>query len=127
MDIKKKLLIGSAGLLAAGTFAVGVASAASTDTTVPPTTTPTTNPVHPKLTPAEKCAKQSDAAARVAQAKQRLADRKAKLEARRATAVTNGNQKAITRIDQRLARIQQISDRVDARYARYLAWVAKHC
>jgi hypothetical protein len=134
MNLNKKLIAGAAGLLAAGTFAVGVASAAGTDTgtgtgtgtTVPPTSIVAGKHL-PKLTPAEKCAKQDEIAARVATAKQRIADRKAKLEARRVTAVANGNTQAVTRIDQRLARLQKISDRIDARYARYQKWVAANC
>lgn len=124
MNISKKVIAAAAGLLAAGTFAVGVASAAGTDTTVP-NDTPTQLPA--KLTPAEKCAKQDEIAARVAHAKQRIADRVAKLQARRAEALAKGHTKVVARIDHRLARLQKISDRIDARYARYQAWVAANC
>jgi hypothetical protein len=125
MNVSKKIVATAAGLLAAGTFAVGIASAAGTDTAVP--TTPTSQPHHAKLTAAEKCAKQDEIAARFAKVKQRIADRKAKLEARRATAVAKGNTKIVARIDQRLAHLQQHSDRIDARYARYTKWVAANC
>jgi hypothetical protein len=125
MNVSKKIVATAAGLLAAGTFAVGIASAAGTDTTVP--TVPTNQPTHAKLTPAEKCAKQDVIAAKVATAKQRIADRKAKLEARRATALANGHTKIVARIDQRLAHLQKLSDRIDARYARYTTWVAANC
>jgi len=125
MNISKKIVAAAAGLLAAGTFAVGIASAAGNGTTTP--TAPTNSAVHSKLTPAEKCAKQDEIAARVAKAKQRIDDRTAALEARRATAVSKGHTKVVARIDQRLARLQKISARIDARYARYLTWVAANC
>ena len=125
MNISKKLIATGAGILAAGTFAVGIASAAGTGTTTP--ADPTTQVTHAKLTPAEKCAKQDEIAARVAKAKQRIADRKAALETRRATAVSKGHTKVVARIDQRLPHLQPVSDRIDARYARYQTWVAANC
>jgi hypothetical protein len=130
----RKFAVGISSLVLVGTFAFGIASAAdngsSTTVTAAPATTVVADhkiPKLPKLTAAEKCAKQDEIAARVATAKQRIADRKAKLEARRVTAVANGNTQAVTRIDQRLARLQKISDRIDARYARYQKWVAANC
>jgi len=122
MNLSKKLAIGFAGIVAAGTLAVGVASASGNDGTGN-----IGGRSHQTLTPEQKCAKQSDIESSAATAQQRIADRIATLQDRRAKAEAAGHTDRVAHIDQRIARLQKLSDRIQARLDKYEAWVAANC
>jgi transglutaminase/protease-like cytokinesis protein 3 len=131
MNRTSKIGIGVGSVLLAGSLAAGAsafaASSSDPSTSVPsiPDTTSTGGGHH--LTPAERCSSQDAIAKKVAEAKQRISDREAKLNERLATAQANGRTEAVARIQSRLDQLQQRSERIDTRYAKYQAWVASHC
>ena len=81
----------------------------------------------PHLTDEQKCNNQDEIAAKAAAAKERIATRVATLTEKRAAAVAAGDTEAVARIDKHLARLAKLSDRIDARLAKFQTWAAENC
>lgn len=124
MKLSKQLATGFSSFVLAGTLAVGVASASGGEGTDPGNINGRS---HQTLTPEQKCAKQSEIEAKAAKAQQRIADRIATLQDRRAQAEAAGHADRVANIDRRIARLQQLSERIQARLDKYEAWVADNC
>ena len=67
------------------------------------------------------------AIATITQHATRLGERISTLEERRTTAAAEGRTKLVERLDKRVARLQQVLDRVNARLAAAPTWIAEHC
>lgn len=121
MQQRNKLALGLTSIVLAGTIALGsVASAAGSGDGDGGTG-------RAQLTTEQKCTKADEFLARAPETQERIAERIATLEERRAEAEANGNTRRVERLDARLARLQRISDRIDARVAKVTTWVSTNC
>ena len=81
----------------------------------------------PRLTDEQKCDNQDEIASKAAAAQERIAARVATLTEKRAAAEAAGQTDVVARIDKHLARLAKLSDRIDARLAKFQTWVAENC
>jgi len=82
---------------------------------------------HPRLTDEQKCNSQDEIAAKAAAAQERIAVRVATLTEKRVAAEAAGETEKVARIDKQLARLAKLSDRIDARLAKFQTWTAENC
>ena len=120
MKQSMKYSIGITSILLAGTLGLGTMAFASEGDG-------STGGGRPRLTDEQKCANQDEIAAKAAAAKERIATRVATLTEKRAAAEAAGQTDVVARIDKHLARLAKLSDRIDARLAKFQTWAAENC
>jgi len=123
MQRHTRFTIAIAGAALAGTLALGAVADASGDDSGRSDRRGRV----PRLTDEQKC-----------EQRDRITDRSTALQLRldglvltvgelRAAAETAGDTEAVERYDRQLARVERISERVDARTEHFEVWVAEHC
>lgn len=75
----------------------------------------------------EKCSKQAEIEARAAQAQQRINERITALQTKRAEAEAAGKTEKVTKIDARIAKLNQLLEKITSKLARYEIWVTANC
>jgi hypothetical protein len=119
MKTTKKILISVSGAALAGILTIGATASAAGPTGGAEGVT------HDR---AEYiCNHQSEITDRLANAETRINERIATLTERRAQADEAGHTKVVARIDKRLARLNNMLDRVTTRATQLPVWVAAHC
>ncbi|MGB8860706.1 MAG: hypothetical protein WCC60_15715 [Ilumatobacteraceae bacterium] len=122
MQQRNKIVVTISSIVLAGTLAFGtVASAAGGDDGTG------AGNGRPKLTTEEKCAKVDEVQAHAAEVQQRISERTTVLQGKRAEAEAAGDTAKVERLDARLARLQRVSARMEARLAKVTTWAAGHC
>ena len=118
-----KYSIGITSIVLAGTLGLGTMAFASGDDDG----TGTGGGRQHRFTDQQKCDHQDEVAAKAAAAQQRITDRVAVLTEKRAAAEAAGETVKVAKIDKHLARLAKLSDRIDARLAKFQTWAAENC
>lgn len=120
MQQRHRFLIAVSGTVLAGTLALGAVATAAGDDEGGATR-------RPRLTIEERCAKSDEIILRAGEVQARIDERIPMLETRRAEAEAAGEAARVERLDRRLARLRQVSERIPERIAAVETWVAEHC
>jgi hypothetical protein len=124
MQQRSKYAMSIAGVVLAGTLAVGAVASASGNGDGDGLGA---RRHHRHLTLEQKCEHQDDIATKVATAQERIATRIATLQDKRATAETAGDTELVAKIDHRIERLNKLSERITTRYGTFQVWASEHC
>jgi hypothetical protein len=128
MNTRKKLTLGLAGVVLAGSLAFGaVASAAGTGGSTTTANAVVDGQALPHLTAQQKCDNKDRIETKAHDALDRIAARVTTLQQKRSDAVAAGDTAKVARIDRRLTRLATLSSRITTRLANFETWVTTNC
>jgi hypothetical protein len=124
MQLRNTLVVGFTSIVLAGSLAVGATAFATGSGDGDGTGA---GNGRSQLTTEQKCAKADELIAKAPELQQRISERIATLEDKRAAADAAGETAKVERLDNRLARLGRIADRIEARLTRVTTWAEGHC